>query len=142
MKKNEVFTLFDRAYLEMYKGEYEGKTTKKYSDDIYKEIYKKISKYNKDDWKDIKEKINFIYENIGSLMDKPPSHREVQEAIEDLRQYFSNSFYDCNLNMFRGLGNLYINDENFRENVNKRKKGLAEFIKEAIDVYCDNLERI
>jgi Fe-S cluster biosynthesis and repair protein YggX len=142
MKKNEVFTLFDRAYVEMYKEEHGEKETKKYSDNIYKEIYKKVSKYNKEDWKNIKEKANYIYEDISILMDKPPSHRRVQEAVGDLRQYFSDSFYDCNLKMFRGIGNLYVNDENFRENINKRKSGLAEFIKEAIEIYCNDLENI
>lgn len=140
MKKEDIFTLIDKTYIETYDKEYDKQSRKKYRDDIYKEIYKKVSKYTKDDWNNIRERLDYIYDDIGSLMDKSPAHREVQEDIEALRQHFSNSFYNCNLNMFRVLGRLYVTDEKFRENINERKEGLAQFVSEAIEIYCNNLE--
>lgn len=140
MKKEDIFTLFDKANMEIYNKEYSKQTKKIYMDNVYKEIYKKVSKYTKEDWNNIKERLDYIYYDVITLMDKSPAHEKVQESVEDLRQYFSNSFYNCNLDMFRALGRLYVTDENFRENINERKEGLAEFLSEAIEIYCDNLE--
>lgn len=136
MKKEDIFTLFDKANMEIYNKEYSKQTKKIYMDNVYK----KVSKYTKEDWKNIKERLDYIYYDVITLMDKSPAHEKVQESVEDLRQYFSNSFYNCNLDMFRALGRLYVTDENFRENINERKEGLAEFLSEAIEIYCDNLE--
>lgn len=140
MKKENIFMLFDKAQMDIYNKQYDNENKTRYENNVYKEIYKKVSKYKKDDWNNIRENLDFIYNNAISLMDKAPANKEVQETVEDLRQHFSNNYYDCNLNMFRALGRLYITDENFRENVDERKEGLAQFLSEAIEVYCDNLE--
>lgn len=140
MKKENIFMLFDKAQMDIYNKQYDNENKTRYENNVYKEIYKKVSKYKKDDWNNIRENLDFIYDNAISLMDKAPANKEVQETVEDLRQHFSNNYYDCNLNMFRALGRLYITDENFRENVDERKEGLAQFLSEAIEVYCDNLE--
>ncbi|WP_041710921.1 TipAS antibiotic-recognition domain-containing protein [Clostridium pasteurianum] len=136
MKKDDIFVLFDKAYMEIYNKEQSKAEKKKYMNSVYKEIYKKVSKYTKEDWKGLRERLNYIYEDIIILMDKSPAHEKVQQAIEELRKYYSDSFYNCNLNMFRALGKLYIEDENFREKINQRKEGLAEFLSEAIEIYC------
>lgn len=39
--------------------------------------------------------------------------------------------------MYRGLGNMYYNDPRFSAYYEKFHRGLAKFMKEAIDVYCD-----
>lgn len=140
MKKDDIFVLFDKAYMEIYNKEQSKAAKKKYMNSVYKEIYKKVSKYTKEDWKGLRERLNYIYEDIIILMDKSPAHEKVQQAIGELREYYSDSFYNCNLNMFRALGKLYIEDENFREKINQRKEGLAEFLSEAIEIYCDRLE--
>lgn len=140
MKKDDIFVLFDKAYMEIYNKEQSKAAKKKYMNSVYKEIYKKVSKYTKEDWKGLRERLNYIYEDIIILMDKSPAHEKVQQAIKELRKYYSDSFYNCNLNMFRALGKLYIEDEDFREKINQRKEGLAEFLSEAIEIYCDRAE--
>jgi hypothetical protein len=49
-------------------------------------------------------------------------------------------FYECTLEIFRGLGDLYVTDERFTAYYDKIKPGLAKFLRDAIHVYCDNLE--
>lgn len=137
MKSDEVFTLFDKLYIEVYQKEHNKEIERIYKNNIYKEIYKNVSKYTKEDWKNLKDRLNNIYEDIIALMDGSPADVRIQDLIEELRKYYSDSFYNCNLTMFRALGKLYIEDTSFREKINQKKHELAEFISEAIEIYCD-----
>lgn len=137
MKGDEVFTLFDKLYIEAYKKEHGKEVEKIYKNNIYKEIYKNVSKYTKQDWQNLKERLNYIYEDMIVLIDRDPGSVSVQALVEELRKYYSDSFYKCDLIMFRALGRLYIEDKSFREKINHKKDGLAEFLSEAIEIYCD-----
>lgn len=57
------------------------------------------------------------------------------------RQHITDSFYNCTLEIFRGLGDLYVQDEHFTANIDKVKPGLAKFMREAMHLYCDNKEK-
>ncbi len=81
-----------------------------------------------------------IYLKIASLMDRDASDPAVQEAVAHWRQHISDSFYECTLETFRGLGDLYVDDERFTANIDKIKPGLARFLREAIHAYCDSPE--
>lgn len=137
MKNQEVFTLFDKLYIEAYKNEHDKEMMAIYKNNIYKEIYKNVSKYSKEDWKRIKERLDYIYENMIILMDKNPSDQEVQYYVEELRKYYSDTFYNCDLVMFRSLGKLYKQDVKFKKTTNDKREGLSEFLGEAIEIYCD-----
>ncbi|MDP3488427.1 MAG: TipAS antibiotic-recognition domain-containing protein [Bacillota bacterium] len=41
---------------------------------------------------------------------------------------------------FRGLGDLYVEDERFTANIDKVKPGLASFLRVVMHFYCDNLK--
>lgn len=137
MKNQEVFTLFDKLYIEAYKNEHDKEMMAIYKNNIYKEIYKNVSKYSKEDWKRIKERLDYIYENMIILMDKNPSDQEVQYYVEELRKYYSDTFYNCDLVMFRSLGKLYKQDVKFKKTTDDKREGLSEFLGEAIEIYCD-----
>lgn len=47
------------------------------------------------------------------------------------------TFYDCSLDMYRMLGEMYVSDPRFKAYYDKFRPGLAEFIKKAINYYCD-----
>ncbi|MBU3191415.1 TipAS antibiotic-recognition domain-containing protein [Clostridium bowmanii] len=67
------------------------------------------------------------YDQIGIL--KP---------VAELRQQITDNFYNCTIEIFRGLGDLYVCDECFTTNIDKHKVGLAKFLSEAMIYYCDN----
>ncbi len=142
MNKKEMFKAFDMSEIEKHKEKYAEETRKNYGDtDAYKECEDKTNRYTKDDWAVIMEKGGEIYSKIAANMDKGPADPEIQKMIDGYRKYITDSFYTCTLDIFRGLGELYVNDERFAKNINKYSQGLAEFLKEAISIYCDNLEK-
>lgn len=81
-----------------------------------------------------------IFKNLASLMDESPDNKKVQESIHQFREHISKNFYDCTPEIFRGLGELYVNDERFTANIDKYKTGLSKFLREAINAYCDNVK--
>ncbi|GIM28257.1 MerR family transcriptional regulator [Clostridium polyendosporum] len=141
MNKKEMFDGFDMTEIERHKEKYAEETKQKYGNtDAYKESEKKTSKYTKDDWARIMAKGDQIYKKLAVLMDKDPSDPQVQELVAEKRQYITDSFYNCTPEIFRGLGELYVYDERFTANIDKYKLGLAKFLSEAIQYYCDNLK--
>lgn len=142
MDKKEMFEAFDIAEIERNKEKYAKEAKQKYgSSAAYKECEKKTSSYTKNDWATIMESWDVIYKKTATLMEKGPADPEVQDAVAEYRQFVTDNFYTCTPEIFRGLGDLYVNDERFTKNIDKYKPGLAEFLRDAINIYCDNLKK-
>jgi DNA-binding transcriptional MerR regulator len=143
MNKKEMFQGFDMTEIEAHKEKYAEETKQKYGDsDAYKESMKKTSKYKKDDWARINENSERIYSKIVANMDKGIADPEVQKAVHELRQQITDNFYNCTIEIFRGLADLYVCDERFTANIDKHKEGLAKFLSEAMHYYCDGATHV
>ncbi|AWB29630.1 MerR family transcriptional regulator [Clostridium botulinum] len=141
MNKKEVLGAFDMTEIEEHQKKYSEEVKNKYGNtSAYKESNEKTSKYTKEDWNNIMKDWDIIYKKLANLMDKNPDDKEVQEYIHQFREHISKNFYDCTPEIFRGLGELYVNDERFTANIDKYKTGLSKFLREAINVYCDNIK--
>jgi DNA-binding transcriptional MerR regulator len=140
MKKKEMFKGFDMNEIEKHKEKYAEEVKQRWGNtDAYKESERKTSKYTKEDWQRIKEKSENIYQKVIDNMDKGPSDPTVQEAVAELRQNITDNFYNCTPEIFRGLGDMYVNDPRFTTNIDKYHDGLAAFLREAMHIYCDKL---
>ena len=125
MNKNEMFEGFDVSEIAVHKERYAEETKRKYGDsDAYKESLRKTSKYTKGDWARINATNGKINEKIIANMDNGIDNSEVQNAVAELRQHITDNFYNCTIEIFRGLADLYVNDERFTANIDKHKKGL------------------
>jgi len=141
MSKKEMFDGFDMSEIEKHKEKYAEETKAKYGDsDAYKESVRRTSKYGKDDWAKIMAKGDEIHNKIAANMGKGPSNSTVQEGVAEFRQHITDSYYDCTVEIFSGLGYLYVQDERFTENLDKYKEGYGKFLSEAIHYYCDNIK--
>ncbi|MBE6954681.1 MAG: hypothetical protein E7449_02050 [Ruminococcaceae bacterium] len=59
-----------------------------------------------------------------------------QELVQELQAYITEHFYTCTNEILAGLGQMYVQDERFRENIDKHADGTAAFVAEAIRHYC------
>jgi DNA-binding transcriptional MerR regulator len=142
MDTKEMFSGFDMGEIEKHQAQYAEEAKQKYENsDAYQESMKKTAKYTKEDWAKIMADVNRIYQRIAALMDKGPADPEVQKAVGEWRRHITENFYNCTLEIFRGLGELYVEDRRFTENIDKVKPGLAAFLREAMCVYCDSQNR-
>lgn len=46
-------------------------------------------------------------------------------------------FYDCPTEMYRNLGEMYVNDQRFTAYYDKFRPGLAVWLRDAINHFCD-----
>ena len=69
-------------------------------------------------------------------MDRDVSDEEVQSLVHQWRMLISENFYQCSIEIFKGLADMYIYDERFTKNIDKYGEGTAEFMAKAIEIYC------
>ena len=53
-----------------------------------------------------------------------------------LQNHITENYYRCSNEILAGLGQVYVADERFKNNIDQHADGTSEFIREAIEVYC------
>jgi DNA-binding transcriptional MerR regulator len=102
----------------------------------YKESQEKVSKMSKEDMIRIQKESDLLMKEPAAAMKYAPESIEVQKLIG---RHYNNlrNFYEPNLIMYKGLGEMYVSDSRFTAYFEKYAKGLAVFMRDAINVYCD-----
>lgn len=135
MNKKGMFEGFD---IEKHNKLYEDETYDKYGDsDAYKESKEKTSKYSKEDWNNIIGQIDGVYRELAELKDRDVSDEKVQELVHNWRMIITKNFYNCSIEIFSGLADMYIYDKRFTKNIDKYGEGFTNFLSEAMKYYCD-----
>lgn len=83
------------------------------------------------------EKFNDIFRNLSSIRHLSPDSKEAQEVIDEWYQ-FLNKMGNYSLDAFKGLGQMYVDDERFTKNIDQFGEGLAKFMRDAMAVYADS----
>ena len=65
-----------------------------------------------------------------------PDSAAVQALVQKLQSHITENFYRCTNEILAGLGQMYVADERFKNNIDKHADGTAAFICEAIRTYC------
>lgn len=87
-----------------------------------------------------KEKFHKIFHDLAAIRHLPPDSQEAQHKINEWYQYL-NTFGTYTLDMFKGLGKMYVDDERFKNNIDRFGEGLAEFMCEAMAVFADKKKK-
>lgn len=106
--------------------------------DAYKEYSQKTKGYSKDNFNAMGEGLENILEDFAVCMNggSSPDSTDAQALVEKLQSYITENFYTCTNEILAGLGQMYVADERFKNNIDKHSLGTAEFVSEAIKVYC------
>ena len=62
---------------------------------------------------------------------------KAQSLVERLQNYISEHFYNCTTQILEGLGQIYVSDDRFKQNIDTYGTGTAEYIKNTITAYCN-----
>lgn len=92
--------------------------------------------YSKEQWAEVDAAQQEVFEVFAASMDDGPAGAAAQEAVARWQAHISKYFYDCSDEILAGLGEMYAADERFRGNIDRTAEGLAEFMRDAIRVYC------
>ena len=126
---------FDNSEFENYKDEVKEKWGKT---DAYKEHSEKTKDYSKDKWNSLSAEMDNIMSEFALCMKngEAPDSALAQEAVKALKSHISENYYTCTDEILYGLGQMYVLDERFKNNIDKHADGNAEFICKAIQIYC------
>lgn len=128
------FEVFGKSEIEKYEAEIKAKwgNTKEYQDYMQKDIARNGGSYSK-----IANELLKIFSELGKLKHLTPNADEVQNGIAAIQNFITDNYYECTNKVLSGLGEMYVGDERFRNNIDKAGgDGTADFVKQAIVVYC------
>ena len=104
------------------------------------EEYEKITKnYSKDKWKELSLEMNNIFKSFSDCMINKESFcsEKTQSLVKKLQNYITNNYYTCTNEILYGLGQMYVNDERFKENIDQHYEGTSYYVYDAIKYYCN-----
>ena len=103
----------------------------------YKEFEEKNKNRAKQEFEDINDRFMNIFSQLGALKNLPVEDEKVQEKIKELKEFITENYYNCTNETLNVLGQMYVNDEKFKKNIDKvGGDGTAKFVSQAISVYC------
>ncbi len=128
------FEVFDKSEIEQYKAEAKAKWG---DTQAYKAYEQKAATQSDLKSDEIANRLMTMFAEIGTLRHLSPSAKEVQEKIAALQKFITDNYYVCTEEILDGLGQMYVDDERFKKNIDKAGgDGTAEFVRQAISVYC------
>jgi len=131
MTNKEKFEGFDFSH-----NPYEKEARELWGDAAVDEANAKIARLSEFEKKEFADKFNAIFKKLAALRNLPADSGEAQAAIEEW-YLILNEMGNYSLEAFKNLGQMYVNDERFTENIDKFGQGLAKFMRDAIAIYAD-----
>lgn len=124
------FKPFDKSQVDAYTAEAKAKWGKT---EAYREFEQKSS--DKDGQNG--DALMAIFAEIGAVRHLDPASEEVQALVSKIQNHITAHFYNCTKPILAGLGQMYVSDQRFRENIDRAGgEGCAEFAAKAIEIYC------
>ena len=120
---------------------YENEARERWGNTVaYHEHKQKTKHYTKDDWTQANDGLMAIFAELAMCKNNGASANsaEVQEFVAKLKAHITDSYYTCTNEIFAGLGKMYVADERFKNNIDKYGEGTADFVAEAISVFCQD----
>ena len=126
---------FDNSEFDKYNAEAKEKWGKT---DAYNEYAEKTKDYSKQKRNDLADGMNSIMAEFSVCMKngESPDSANAQTLVQTLQNHITENYYHCTNEILSGLGQMYVADERFRNNIDKNGNATAEFIREAITFYC------
>lgn len=121
------FKAFDTKKIESYAAEAKEKWGRT---DAYRE-------YEQRGRQDAGDALMAVFAEIGKIRHLDPASAEVQTMVKALQDFITGNYYTCTKQILQGLGQMYVADERFKENIDRAGgAGTAEFVAKAIGIYC------
>ena len=105
--------------------------------EAYKEHTEKTKHYGKDKWSSLAADMELIFSEFAVCMKKgvSPEAEEAQNLVKKLQSHITENYYTCTNEILSGLGQMYVADERFKNNIDKHADGTAAFVRDAIAHY-------
>ena len=129
----ELYEGFTKEQAERYQRE----ARERYDPKLVEESERRVRKMIKAQWSTIKQEGDAVTRGLAALMDRSPGDPEVQQLVARHHAWIEN-FYTPTREVYRSLGQLYVENDEFRANYDRYRSGLADFMQAAMNYYCDH----
>lgn len=136
MSNKEKFEGFDFSH-----NPYEQEARERWGDEVVDNANAKLGKMSKDEQKAFSQAMESIYKKLASLRNTSPESEESQEAIKEWYDFLNSMGNFYSLEAFKGLGQMYVDDERFTKNIDHYGEGLAKFMRDAMAVFADRNQK-
>ncbi|MBM7599666.1 DNA-binding transcriptional MerR regulator [Virgibacillus halotolerans] len=131
MTDKEKFVGFDFSH-----NPYEQEARERWGDKAVDESNAKMRSLSKDGKKAYGAEFNGIYRDLASIRHEVPESDVAQAGIK-VWYDFLNKIGNYSLDAFKGLGQMYVDDERFTKNIDQFGEGLSVFMRDAMAIYAD-----
>jgi hypothetical protein len=74
---------------------------------------------------------------VGNDPRLSPDDPDVQAAIGEYHAYINKYFYTCDVGYLGNLADMWVQDPRFATNYERIREGGAEFVRKAVNIYCE-----
>lgn len=139
--KGEIVNMdvFDNSEFEAKREEYAKEAKEKWGDTAaYTESAEKTADYSADKWKQANSAIDERIVEFADCKIKgfAPDSKEAQALAKKWQDFITENYYTCTKEILASLGEMYVADERFKKNIDRHGDGTAQFMRDAIKVYC------
>ena len=129
---------FSNKEYEQTRKKYEAEAKEKWGNtEAYKEQEKKTKNYSEDKWTEANGGLMAVFAEFAECKNKgfTPDSNEAQALANKLQKHISENYYTCTKEILKGLGQMYVCDERFKNNIDSYGEGTADFASKAIEIY-------
>jgi len=108
-----------------------------YGDDVVEQSEQRARKMSKAEWNALKDEGDAVTRGLAALMDRDHGDPEVQAAVAKHYAWLEH-FWHADADAYRGLGQLYVENDEFRAFYERYRPGLADFMQAAMNYYADH----
>mgnify|MGYP001488276582 CR=1 FL=1 len=135
MTNEEKFKGFDFS-----ENRYEEEARDRWGDEAVERSNEKLGNLSAKQKSTLEKQMNDVYRELAAIRHTDPSSDEAQAAIGKWYTLL-NRMGSYSLDAFKGLGQMYIEDERFTKNIDQFGDGLALFMRDAMADYADRKKR-
>jgi DNA-binding transcriptional MerR regulator len=131
MKPEKVFEGFEH-------NPYEAEARERWGDEAVDASYRRMQGWSEQDAELARTGYPRVHEGLAELKAEGADIRDprVQELVR-LHHQITSLFWTPNREAYKGLGQLYLDDERFRQNVGGGDDSLVQYLHDAMTVYAD-----
>lgn len=136
MSNKEKFEGFKRDLVDKNEAKYGKEIREKYGDKRVDESNAKMLGLNETEFREFEQLSIDIIEKLKEAMEESnPAGEKAQEACELHKKWLSYSWNFYTKEAHRSLGEMYVADERFKKYYDDNKVGMAEFLREALNIF-------
>ena len=133
MSQKDKFIGFD-----LTSNPYEAEARRLWGDEAVDKSNAHIASLSQGEQASIASGMDTLFLGLAALIHEAPDAPVVQTAMKNMYDYFNKNFgHQYSLEAFAGLGELYISDQRFTENIDRYAGGLSLFLSKAMRIYAE-----